>query len=174
MDTESVAKNGRIDLSASSGVPDAAPFSMFSDQGRGVRDTMASDALRTMELNATGILFMSPANIDSVHDGIRYQVYLRSNHRHVIDRQSDTEVVAIMRSVFLQHGRNTTCKDGGADIAEVRRLNSIVIDYSVERILAEIDIYLTYRKDIQQLPTPMTRGEFASNKGTRSLVVREF
>ncbi len=163
--------NGRVQLLPGE---NGTPYHMFSDAGRGITSTVASDAFKNLELNATGLLFMSPKNAEALQDGIRYQVYARTAGKHVIGRQSDVELATIMRSMFLQHGRNTTMADGGYDIDEVRRLNAFVIEYCVDKIIAEINIYVKYRDDISQLPLPMARGEYASNKGSRSLVQREF
>jgi Family of unknown function (DUF5761) len=152
-----------------------SPFYMFTDGGRGVRDTASTDVFRDIELNPTSSLFFSPHNIDALQEGIRYQVYVRSGAQHVIGRQSETELVAIMRAMYLQHGKNTTCGGGTChDLSEVRRLNSIVIDYCLQRILPEVDIYMRYRSDITRLPTPMERGAYSSSKGTKTLVHHEF
>jgi hypothetical protein len=163
--------NGRVQL-----VPgeNGTPFYLFSDAGKTIKDTMTCDALKGMEANSTTTLFLSPQNLDAVQEAIRYQVYLRSEGLHVIGRQSDTELVTVMRSMYLQYGRNTTLADGAPDIEEIRRLNGLVITYSVDRVLAEINIYLTYRQDISKLPVPMQRGAFESNKGSRFLVQKEF
>lgn len=170
--------NGRVDGMRPGET--GAPFFLFSDSGRGVAQTMAADALRGMELNATAKLFMSGDNVEALQHGVRYGVFVRSGGRHTISRQSDTELVAVMRAMYLQHGRNTSGAPAGRgaqdapDMCEVRRLNTLVLDYCVDRILTEVSMYLKYREDIQQLPVPMQRGEFASNKGTRSLRQVEF
>lgn len=147
-----------------------APFHLFAgDGGRGIRDAAGDSVSRSLDLNATGALFMSGGNIDALQEGIRYAVYVRSGGAHVIGRQSDMELATVMRALFLQHGRNTVSRDGGCDVAEVRRLNSLVLDFCVERILSEISLYVRYRADISELPVPLARGRFESNKGTRSL-----
>ena len=165
------ANNGRVRLLPGE---NGAAYHMFSDAGRGIATTVASDSFKNLELNATGLLFMSPQNAEALQEGIRYQVYVRTAGKHTIGRQSDAELATIMRSMFLQHGRNTTRADGGYDIDEVRRLNSFVIEYCVDKIIAEVNIYVKYRDDISRLPEPIPRGEYASNKGSRSLVQREF
>jgi hypothetical protein len=163
--------NGRVTLMPGE---NGVPFHLFSDAGKDMKETMTCDALKGMEANETALLFMSAVNVDALQEAVRYQVFLRSQGRHTIGRQSDTELISVMRSMYLQYGRNTTQEDGRADLAEVKRLNSIVLDYCVDRIMAEINIYLTYRADISELPVPMQRGEFSSSKGSRSLVQKEF
>ena len=145
-----------------------APFHLFAGDV-GIREAAGETVSRSLDLNPTGALFMSGRNIDALQEGIRYGVYVRSGGKHVIGRQSDMELATVMRALFLQHGRNTTLRDGGCDVAEVRRLNGLVIDYCVDRILSEISLYVRYRADISELPVPLARGRFESNKGSRSL-----
>jgi Family of unknown function (DUF5761) len=163
--------NGRVALLPGE---NGMPFHLFSDAGTSMKHTMATDSLKDMELNETAVLFMSSFNLDAIQQGLRYQVYVKSEGQHTIGRQSDTELIAIMRSVYLQYGRNTTLSDGSADLNEIRRLNGIVIDFCVKKILSEIDMYLRYRSDITALPTLMDRGEFVSSKGSRMLFQNEF
>jgi hypothetical protein len=162
------ANNGRVALLPGE---NGAPYYMFTDAGRG---TAGKDVFKDIQLNATGELFMSESNMNALQDGIRYQVYSVSGGKHTIGRQSDTELTTVMRSMLLQHGRNTTCSTGGFDLDEVRRLNKIVIDFCVNKVLSEIDIYIKYREDISQLPVPIARGQFESNKGSRSLTQNNF
>lgn len=118
--------------------------------------------------NALSDMFFSRANIDVLHEAIRYMVYKKSCGKHVIDRQSETDLLIIMRSVYLQYGeyKPYLLKE------QVKDLNTQVINYCVPKILEEIKIYLHYRKDISQLPEPMDRGEFVSSKGTKVLEQR--
>lgn len=163
--------NGRVQIRPGE---NGTPFHMFSDAGKTMKNTMASDALKGIEHNNTSLLYMSALNVDAVQEAVRYQVYIRSDGMHVIGRQSDTELISIMRSIYLQYGRNTTMSDGTADLAEIKRLNSILIDYCATRVLSEIDIHLKYMSDISSLPVPIERGEFSSSKGGRTLVQKEF
>jgi Family of unknown function (DUF5761) len=160
--------NGRVDLLPGE---NGVPFYLFAAPPGGDK-AAAADAYKNIELNATGELFMSPMNVDALQDAIRYQVYVRSAGLHTIGRQSDLELSTIMRALHLQHGRNTTGPGGAPDLEEVRRLNGIVIEYSVGRIVSEIGIYQQYRRDISSLPVPMARGEFSSSKGQRSSTQR--
>lgn len=115
--------------------------------------------------NEVSEVFFSRQNIDYLHEAIRYMVYEKSCKKHVIDRQSETDLLIIMRSIYLQYGEFKAY-----NIREqVRELNSIVLEYCVPKILEEIRLYMHYRKDISQLPVPMERGEFVSSKGTKVL-----
>lgn len=115
-------------------------------------------------------VFFSKENIDALQDAIRYQVYVKSCKQHVIDRQSDTELKIVMRATYLENARHAT-----RDVmAEIRRLNLLVIEFCVPRIMQEINMYMRYKADISSLPVQMERGQFSSSKGTKVLETKQF
>lgn len=122
--------------------------------------------------NPLSSIFFSQVNIDAVQEAIRYQVYIKSCKKHIIGKQSETELKVIMRSVYLEHSKH---RHRNYDILpEVKRLNQIVLDFCIPRILQEINMYISYTNDIERLPEPMPRGEFASSKGTKVLEQKRF
>ena len=87
-----------------------------------------------------------------------------------IQRQSELQLQIIMRSIFLQHSKNNNC-----NIKEqIIELDKKVIDFSVERIIVEINQYMEYKNTINKLPTPMTHPQNLSNKGEKSLKLSQF
>jgi hypothetical protein len=115
-------------------------------------------------------VFFSPQNVEALHQGIRYSVYVKSNKKHVIDKQSDTELRLVMRSVYYQYSKNQSFDILG----QVRVLNEIVLNYCVEKILSEIDMYIFYKNDISKLPEPLPRSMNVSSAGSRTLEVKRF
>lgn len=120
--------------------------------------------------NPISQVFFSQTNIDALQEAIRYQVYLKSCKKHTISRQSDTELKIIMRAIYLDNAKH---RDYDI-LPEVRRLNQIVLEFAVPRILREISMYMTYKSDIDKLPDPMPRGQFESSKGTKVLEQKSF
>ena len=120
--------------------------------------------------NPLSSIFFSDANIDALQEAIRYQVYKKSCQKHVIGKQSETELKIIMRATYLEQARHRNYDI----LPEVRRLNQYVLDFCVPRILQEIGMYTTYKNDIERLPVPMDRGSFVSSKGTRVLEQKSF
>lgn len=120
--------------------------------------------------NPISQVFFSQTNIDALQEAIRYQVYVKSCKKHVIGRQSDMEIKIIMRAIYLNNAKH---RDYDI-LPEIRRLNQLVLDFAVPRILQEINMYMTYKSDIDKLPDPMPRGEFASAKGTKVLEQKAF
>lgn len=115
-------------------------------------------------------VFFSMDNINALQDAIRFQVFEKSCNKHIIDRQSDTELKVIMRAVYLEHAQHGV----RSIIQEVKRLNSLVLEFCIPRIMQEINIYMRYKSDIGQLPIPLERGQFSSSKGTKYLETKEF
>jgi hypothetical protein len=77
-------------------------------------------------------LFFSRINMDRIQNQIRYKVYLVSNGEYTIDRQSDTELEIVMRSIYLQYSQNLNCR-----LAEqVDNLNKLCVDWAVPRIMS--------------------------------------
>jgi hypothetical protein len=120
--------------------------------------------------NPLSSIFFSRINIDALQEAIRYQIYLKSCKKHIIGRQSDTELKIIMRSIYLDNAKHSN-RDV---LVEVRRLNQLVLDFCIPRIYQEIGMYITYTNDINRLPQPMDRGQFQSAKGTRVLEQKNF
>jgi hypothetical protein len=109
--------------------------------------------------------YFSEANMDRVQNMIRYHVWLGSNKRHIISKQSAIELEIIMRSIYLQHARNLPCKIG----EQVHELNKMVVTWCVQKILSEVDQYLNYLQNLDTLPQELELPKNLSNKGTRTL-----
>ena len=143
----------------------------LSDQNKRPQLNFQDEAIKGQHVaNDISNIFFSRLNIDSLQDGIRYQIYVKSCKKHIIGRQSDDDLKVIMRAVYLEHARHAALNT----LEEIKRLNGIVLDICVPRVLQEINMYMRYKNDISALPIPMDRGEFISSKGTKQLVQKEF
>jgi len=119
--------------------------------------------------NDVSRLFFSDLNIDALQEGIRFLVWHNTCKKHVIGRQSEEELKIIMRSMYLQHSKNLPF----AILEQVRELNGKVLEYAVERIINELDIYTKYRDDLSSLPVPMQHATNTSSRGTKVLEIRK-
>jgi hypothetical protein len=115
-------------------------------------------------------VYFSKKNIDALQDAIRYQVYIRSGKQFVIDKQSETELKVVMRSIYLEYSRNMTFDIVG----QVRELNGKVLEFCVDKILAEIRMYLHYRQDINTTLQPLDRSVSTTTAGSKTLFLKEF
>lgn len=163
---------GRIVLDPSQ--PPPPPFALFSERV-GSNGTLApspdphtsvsASTIKGIEVTPLAKLFFSRHNLAALQHGIRYRVWVETSGRHVISNQSDTEIFAVMRGMYLQYSRNEPYRV----VAQVRELNGLVLDFCVGRIVSEIQTYLRYRRDISTPIEPMERGQLATTKGSRQL-----
>ena len=95
--------------------------------------------------------FFSEKNFDQLQNMIRYNVYIRSGKKHIIARQSDTQLRIIMRSIYLQNSKNLQ-----TDITnQIKELNKLVLDYCVPNILVEVEQYMQYKVSVSKIPEPL-------------------
>lgn len=120
--------------------------------------------------NTLNEVFFSDTNIYAIQHGIRYLVWLNSCKKHVIDNQSEEELKVVMRSVYLQYGKNLPFNI----LEQVKELNSFVLEYCVSRIMSEINLYSKYRSDLSSLPVPMEHAQNISSRGSKVLEMKEF
>lgn len=160
---------GRVDFTG--GARSQASYDIASStSAAGVGADYCAEVLRGMECSSLARAFFSVANVEGLHQAMRYEVYRASKGKHVIDRQSNTELLLVMRATYLMNGTNT---DRGIR-EEVANLNAMVLEYAVPKILQEIEMYLDYKQKAGTMPVPMPRSQIATMKGTRSLEMKPF
>jgi hypothetical protein len=115
-------------------------------------------------------VFFSSLNVDMLQDAIRYGVYKASGGEYIISKQSIDELKIIMRSIYLQYGKNIP----GEVKSEVRLLNGEVLKYSVGNVLSNVRMFKTFKRDMSKLPTPMARSQNSSTAGSKVLYFKEF
>jgi hypothetical protein len=154
--------NGRISFEERPGSGGAGAIPGFGWRTKG-DETAKADMIRgNWEPNQLNQTFFSPANVQIVQNLIRKQVFDQT--QQVIDPQSTDELLIIMRSMYLTYGRNEPDNVRG----QIEELNKRVADWSVPKIVSEISMYLTYRKDASSMPVPLSHPVNISNAGTKS------
>jgi hypothetical protein len=104
--------------------------------------------------------FFSKDNTEKIHNNIILQVKQRIGE--IISRQDDTQLYIIMRSIFLQHGREIPNVS-----SMVSNLNGKTIMFSVNEVIKNILQYKGYIKDISTPRTIMSHG-IPTSKGNIS------
>ncbi len=112
--------------------------------------------------------FLSKQNIDSLQTNIRYSVWLKTNKKHVIGKQSDKELNIIMRSVYLQYSKNLP----NNILAQVKELNKIVLDYAVDKIIVQLKQYIEYQKHINGKREILPHSINMSSRGSKQLSIK--
>ena len=95
--------------------------------------------------------FFSEGNMKIIQNGIRAQVYQKSNRQYVISDQDGDTLKIIMRSIFLQHAANQPTNV----MNQVQELNKIVLDYCVPQVYNEAIGYYKYLSDASSMYTLM-------------------
>jgi hypothetical protein len=90
-------------------------------------------------------LYFSRENLEQIQNSVRFNVYTLSEGKYTIGKQSDTELIIIMRSIFFQHSKNITNKD--TIKAQISELNKLVVNDISPKILSQIQQHYGYLRD---------------------------
>jgi hypothetical protein len=103
--------------------------------------------------------FFSAENMRIIQNGIRAEVYRKSNNQYVISDQDGDTLKIIMRSFFLQNAANQTNNVS----QQVNSLNQMVLDYCVPQVYSEAIGYHKYLTDASQMYTLIDPPILSSN-----------
>ena len=113
-------------------------------------------------------LFFSQGNIDTIQGEIQSMVQQMVNG--TIDRQSDSDLLMVMRSYYLQYAQNEPDRLA----QELADLNTRVVNFCANRISVEVEAYRYYRKDIMDFPEPIANPMNVKQYGTRTGELKSF
>ena len=108
--------------------------------------------------------FFEQSNLDYLQKSIIDKVYSASSGKYKISRQSDAELQIIMRSYYLQYGKNMNTNIE----KQIKELNDLVSNYAVENILPEIEQQLKYRRDIRTPIEPLALPKSVNTAGSKT------
>ena len=120
--------------------------------------------------------FFSDKNIENLQNLIKFIVNREMGY--VVDNQSTNELMIIMRSIFLEYSLHPKLIDDSMSDTEkkillqkytneVDRLNKIVINSIVPKIISQIQQYIDYLKDASEQPYQMDKPENVSVQGQK-------
>ena len=155
----SYIRNGRVDiLNDIKGSSKIVKESILSENN-------VNSISQSLTNTALSLNFFSKININKVQSLIITGVYAKSNNTHLISKQNENELLIIMRSIYLQYGKNLSY-----DInQQIDELNDKVVTWAVNNIITNIDQYISYKKTCSTLPMPLERAQLPSQKGTKTL-----
>jgi hypothetical protein len=93
-------------------------------------------------------VFFSSENIELLQKLIIHNVWNMSERQYKIGRQNETELVVIMRAIYLEYSQNLNCNIK----KQIRVLNDKVLKYAVDVIIVNIKQQKEY---INQLDQPL-------------------
>lgn len=118
--------------------------------------------IKDLQKTPLSLVYFSQKNLDYLQDAIKKVVHKESGH--IIGRQSDVELLTIMRSYYLSDGKNLPYEID----RQVAELNYLVIKYAVfDQILPKVKGYGTFLNDNLRTNVMLPREEFISNRGAR-------
>ena len=112
--------------------------------------------------------FFSPPNFQIIQNAIRKNTFDYTGT--VIDPVGTDDLFMVMRAIYLQYGRNLPNRIP----EQIAELNERVTAYCVPKIVAEVNMYKYYLKDISTLPVQLNQPVNVSSAGTRSLPFKPF
>jgi hypothetical protein len=122
-------------------------------------------------------LFFSDKNIENIQRLLRFVVHKEIGQN--IDNQDSTELMIVMRSIFLEYSRHPKLIDDTMSYQmknallkqytnEVDRLNQLVVNETVPRIISGLQQYLDYLRDASTQPIPHQLPKSMSSAGTKT------
>lgn len=125
---------------------------------------------QTISKNELSNQFFSKNNIDKIQLLIITKVYTDSNQKFTINKQSEQELLIIMRSYYLQYSKNSNLNIN----KQIDDLNKMVVDWCSNNIISNIEQYMIYKKTASTLPMPLERAQLPTQKGTKTLEIKSF
>tara|TARA_R100001163_G_scaffold65718_1_gene64245 strand:+ start:5674 stop:6240 length:567 start_codon:yes stop_codon:yes gene_type:complete len=118
--------------------------------------------LKDLEKTPVSRTFFSQKNLDYLQYMMKKIVYKESGH--IIGRQSNEELLIIMRSIYLSDSKNLPYEIS----KQVAELNFKVLKYSVyDEILPKVKGYATFLNDNFRTNVVLPREKYASMSGSR-------
>jgi len=118
--------------------------------------------LKDLEKTPVSQIYFSRKNIDYLQYMMKKLVYKETGN--VIGRQSDEELLIIMRSIYLSDSKNQPT-DFSRQVAE---LNYKVLKYAVyDEILPKVKGYATYLNDNLRTNVVLPREKYVNNRGSK-------
>lgn len=166
----SLASPGRVNLGAAETGADQSVAALpgFSYATSAPSNAGMEGVRGNFERTRMNQAYFSQANFQIIQNAIRKKVF--DYTAKVIDPVGTDDLFMVMRAMYLQYSRNLE-----TNIPEqIAELNDRVVAWCVPKIVAEVNMYATYLKDITTLPTPIMQPVNVSSAGTRSLPFKPF
>jgi len=142
------------------------PFELFENNN--VVNKKSTNMTGNMGKTNLSEMYFSQSNIDYIQNSIIRGVFNMSNTK--ICKQSEEELLIIMRSIFIQHAKHLDYNFQ----EQINELNSHVLSYSIKNIDSSIKQYNGYIDNITKEQTIMNMPQSVSIKGDKTLMPKHF
>ena len=161
---------GRLPLSGDQEKSSVPAAMIYSDEKGVVPSTIMERINYRHSCTPLNQMFFSQTNVDNLQSKIKADVLARSSGKYAIDNQSESDLMIIMRSYYLQYGDNSPDR-----VAEsLEDLNQRVVSYCGNSIMSEVEAYKQYRKDILDFPDPIANPVATQVYGSRTGELKSF
>jgi len=133
-------------------------YELYKDSSK-QQDTDVSIISNIVVPNALSRTYFCNDNVERIQRQVVNEVFKQSNKQ--IGKQSYQELQIIMKSIYLQYGRNLPTEIE----SQVAKLNKYVVDECVRIIIPNVLQYNKYIEDITSPIPVMPRSQNVSNKG---------
>lgn len=159
---------GRLPLSDQESKLPVPPAVLFAPEPYMTPEAVKEQVFYRHSNTPLNMLFFSQGNIDTLQAMI--QTAVRGMVGATIDRQSEPDLMLVMRSYYLQYAKNDPSKVS----EELAELNERVTNFCANRISVEVEAYRYYRKDILDFPAPISHPLDTHIYGTRTGELKSF
>jgi hypothetical protein len=147
----------------------SSPFQLFENMNVNNEEKF-KNLTGTLKESSVSKLYFSQENLDYIQSQIISRVYDKTNKQHAVGRQSDDELLIVMRSIYLQHGKNSDSNING----QINILNEYVLKYCVDNVYSNLIAHFEYIKDITQDQPILDRPHTTNIKGSKGLEPNHF
>jgi len=145
------------------------PFELFENLNVN-NDNKFKNLTGTFSESGVSKLYFSQENLDYLQTQIISRIYEKTQQKHVVGRQSDDELLIVMRGTYLQF-----CKNASNDIdGQIDNLNELVLEYCVDNVYTNLLQYFEYMNDITKDQCVLDHPETTHIKGSKSLMPNLF
>lgn len=146
--------NGRVNLlQEKEGLDMSKLFTMYDKIPANQCLTFRDPLIGIWDSTLLSKTFFSKENMQIIQNGIRAGVYEMSEKKNIIPEQDCDSLKIIMRGFFLQYAKNQPNNIS----QQVCELNQIVLDYSIPKVIGELESYQKYLNDVSTLVKPLAR-----------------
>jgi len=128
------------------------PGAYFTDNANSLelRKRLVVNQLKLSECNVGELetTFFSKDNIDLINKQLILSVYYRTQKQFLICPQKESDLIIVMRYVFIEYSRNLPFDVKG----QVRELNCIVVGEILPTVISNTDQKIGYLRDISTQP----------------------
>lgn len=144
-----------------------APFDLYENNN--VHNRKSKNMTGSLSQNTLSENYFSQSNIDFLQESIIEAIFRLTNGIK-ISRQSEDELLIVMRSIYLQYSKNLD-----TDInTQINELNKKVLKYCVKNVNDNIKLYKGYINDITKERDVLDRPQNVDIKGDKTLMPRHF